>query len=518
MANIIGTSYEGGPDFYTRKAQQLGATIAGVRDRWAANREQERGRELAEIDRFFRAAQGMPQLATTWGEDIKARYGDKHPGVSEMIDEIKNRYETVAGAKRAWTDAWSGLQADYANRGQEIAAMPQSMPPVIPGGTGPSAFPLNVPNMGQVAAAQSHAQVQPGYFPRQAMQGLPPAQQLELNRLIQEEKFSIPDPMRVFDVNRDAPAEFKTLAAAESGQFGPPNSTLARAARIGFGLEQKPSVLQQQDYWMTERVAREENKQAAIRQSAEANEKAAKQRHEQQVARIKLQDSLARSRESNRFSHEKGLIDYRKEASGDAGTPRISAELLMRDSRSAVKDFDDGLRLVLKEKRGQELVLAKQAFLRSYGGRRPIPLSGAQARILAGEINSRVVDGSLPAEEAEAAAIRASADAMSRMGRGEGPVQAVKNGVEAALAAGSGGRQRPASTMPAEPAEPESLEPITDADEIGVSEPAIGEPEDDPADVRLEAESAIRERHPEWSDSQVDDAVEAFLRSQGGGR
>ncbi len=510
--NVIGVSYDS-PNWYSQKANQLGSTIASVRARWAENRERERAREVAEIERFFQAASGMPQLASTWGEEIKTKYGDRHPGVAEMVDEIRNRYEIVAGAKTAWTDQWSALQSGHEARGQEIAAMPAQMPPVVPGGGGPG-MPFAIPNMGRPAAAAEHAKVQPDYFPRQALQMLPPAQQLEVNRLIKEQQFDVPDAMRVFDVNRDAPAEIKTLAAAESGLLGPWEGPVAQASRIGVGLEQKPSTLQQQGYWTSERAAREEAQAEILDKTAAKNREAAEHRHGLQVSRMKLQDSLARSRETNRFSHEIGLIDHRKSAPGDGDgkAPRISAELLVRDSRSAVKDFDDGLKAATKGLTGRQIVAAKAAYLRQYGGRRPMALNHGQARILAGEINARVERGELDPEEAEQAAIRASADAMVRMSKGEGPVQAVKNGVAAALAF-----QAPAPAAASVPVEAEPvLEPISEADEEEIIEAPAPDLGADPVDIRVEAEEEIRRIHPEWTDAQVEDAVGAFLSREAG--
>lgn len=406
----LGVSYD--PDFYSSKARMAGEALRAISGSFARRREEREAKELDEISRFFEAVQSVPELANTWGEDLKARLGEKHPGVPEMVDAIKGRYAIAEGVKRqrdqaqqAWLNQWGQLDQGYAQQAEMVRGMPQTLPPPVAGSSPFSLLP-EMPNMGRVAAEQELNQTDPRYFARKALEQLPPEQQWFAAQAIGGNKsFEMPTPMTIFDPYRNLPAEQQALRAGLEGKTSPEELL---GSRVKLGLLQSPARQAFQKHETVEREARESHDVETAEADRAWRDKDRERRDAQMKKRLYLQDSLAQARDARRLAQSKELTDYRAEKTGEAGG--VSWQSLVADSETTKEAWDKGLREAMANPAGTK-AQAKKQYIQEHGTQ-PRVLGETQARRIARTMNQRVKDNLMTLDEAEDEAIGIAADFM----------------------------------------------------------------------------------------------------------
>jgi len=463
---VLGTSQD--PNFYHTQAARTGEALGMIMARLEQRREQKKQEELQQIDRFFKVAENYPEVAATWGQDIKRKYGEKHPGVGQMVDALQHRY-TLADAlkqrqneaKDSWLQNWDALNADFDQRTQWAAQMPEQAAVPFPdaGGWGP------YPNFAKDDAEAALQKTDPRYFSRKALEQLPPSLQVAAADWMKTgTSFEPPPPQTIFDPYKNLPTEQQALHAGLAGMTSPEQ---LEAARVKLGMKKSPSRAQFEEFQVADREDRQafdEKADAADREWRDADRDT---RARQSKERIGYQDSLARARESRRVGNEKGLIDYRSSKKvGDA--EEVDWSSLVKDSKSAQKDWDErrkqamqGLGDVSNAKRQE----ARDSFIQQAGPR-PQMLSETQARRMARELNLRVKEGDLSLDEAEDEALEMTSDIMAG---------------DSFPAARAANRQRTSQKVVAQ--------------------------------TREETRSEIEQMHPDWTPDQVEDAVNTYLWS-----
>lgn len=410
-------SYET-PGFQQDSAARIGSALAGIGDSFRRRKEEREQKELEEIDRFFKAAAQAPDLAATWGQDIKRKYGDKYSGVAPMVDLLARRYEVAdkirqqqQGGQEAWLQQWNQLNQGFQQQGQQIQQMPDAFPPPVAGSSPFSVMP-EMPNIEKMQAQEEYGKTDPRYFARKALEQLSPEQQFYGSQAIGMNKdFAMPAPMTVFDPYKNLPQEQQALHAGLQGLLSPEQLT---ASRGKLGLVQTPARQAFQKHETAEREARETHDTTEAEADRVWRDKDREIRDRQMRARMALQDSLSRAREARRVNNEKGLIDYRSEKEG--GGVAISWKGLVEDSKSAARDYDADLKEAMKGPDGKalptkEAIIAKKDFLNERGSR-PRVLSDAVARRIANSLTADIKAGELDPEEAIEEAYDIAADSM----------------------------------------------------------------------------------------------------------
>lgn len=475
---VLGTSVD--PNWERNKIQQTGEALSMVLNRLDQRREQKKAEELQEIDRFFKAAQAAPEVATTWGNQIKSKYGAKHPGVSEMVDVLQKRYDMAdqvrkqqEAGKNAWMTNWNTLNQGYQQQTAETAALPDQAPQVgaqMPGsGFGPpgiGALPVFGGNEYKEEAQRALKKVDPRYFSRKALEQLPPELQVAAADYLKSgTSFEPPTPMTIFDPYKNLPQEQQALYAGQEG-FTSPESY--QASRVKLGLEQSPSRKAFEKFSVEEREDRQTYETESREDDQAWRDSDREKRNTQMRSRLSYQDSLSRARESRRFANEKGLIDHRASKNGDGGAA-VSWDSLVSDSKQAQKDWDVRLKQAVQGLDGTAKTKAKIQFMQQ-NGQRPKPLLETQARRMARELNTAVTEGSLSIDEAEDEALDMTSDIMAG---------------DSYPAARAANRQRTMGNQ-------------------GTQD-------------RGELHTEISNMNPDWTDEQVEDAVNSYLWSQAEG-
>lgn len=461
---VLGTSQD--PNYYHNQAARTGEALGMILARLEQRREQKKQEELQQIDRFFKVAENYPEVAATWGQDIKRKYGNKHPGVNEMVDVLQHRY-TLADAmkqrqevaKNSWLQNWDALNADYGQQTQQAAQMPEQAAVPFPdaGGWGP------YPNYAKDEAEAALKKTDPRYFSRKALEQLPPELQVAASDFLKTgTAFELPPAATIFDPYKNLPTEQQALHAGLTGQTSPEQ---LEAARVKLGMKKSPSRAEFEKFQVEDREDRQAFDEAASEADRSWRDTDRDTRYRQSRERIGYQDALARAREARRVGNEKGLIDYRaskKVGEGDS----VDWDSLVKDSKSAQKDWDVRLKQSLQGIRDAKKRQAARAEFEKQAGPRPQMLSETQARRMARELNMRVKEGDLTLDEAEDEALEMTSDIMSG---------------DSFPAARAANRQR---TMQSK-----------------VSQ------------TRGEVRAEIENMHPDWTTDQVDDAVNNYLWS-----
>lgn len=520
------------PDFYARKLQMLGGTIESLRQRSEQRRQQKEQMDRAEVQRFLSAAEGMPELAGTWGQEIKKKYGAKYPEVGPIIDAISKRAELPAMIESAGNDFSSRVNAmeqQRAQREQQIAEMPDTIDVPVPmpqygpfGIVGQVLSPLGiqqqpitapVPNVEKQRALAEHQSVDPAYIPFMASQEMPYEQRLAAGIWAKQRGSSIPAPSGFDPFGDDLPDDIKAQLAAQKGLL---TGETGEAVTVRNKLKQSPARLQEQGYQQGERVARQEFSETE-RVARESNEeKAARRRLELEKERIEYQDRLARVRQDREFSNQSRLIDKRQRGEKEEDPVRDLGKLLGEDSRDAQESYDDELDQALTGLISpDDIEAAKSAFVAEHGAR-PSPISRVQARRIERHISDKIEAGEIDEADAEEEAANLVASYMAATGRGIPPGEAM------AIALGE---ESAPETTPREAArekvnkirangdvnKPEK--PRQKAEVALQSAPAATPAVVDPDRVK----AIIRKAHPNWTPAQIEKAASDYVAAKGGG-
>lgn len=519
-------------NFYARKLQMLGGTIEGLRQRAEERRQKKEQMELAEVQRFFSAAEGMPELASTWGSEIKAKYGSKYPGVGQMVDAISKRAELPAMVESAGTDFASRVNAmeqKRAQREQQIAQMPDTIDAQIPvpqygpfGAVGQALAPFGiqqqpvtvpVPNEEKQRAFAEHRSVDPAYIPFMAAQEMPYEQRLAAGIWAKQRGGSIPAPSP-FDAFGDDLSDQDKMALAVQREIitGEP----AEAWRVRAGLKQSPRRLQEQGYQRDERIADETfSERDRIARNTD-QEKQANRKLALEKERLEYAHRLAVAREDRNFTHQSDLISQR-EANEDGDiedTVKDLAKNLVDDSEFALDSYDDELdQAITGIISPKEIAEAKRKFVTERGSR-PASISRLQARQIERHVREQVEAGK--ADDPEAAASDIVAYYMAATGRGIAPSEAMNIALGKAEAPVATPKEKAREKVNKIKAKGDVNKPTEKKKAAATAlepAPAVTPADVDPGRVK----NIIRKAHPNWTDAQIDKEVAAYVASKGGG-
>lgn len=403
---LLGTST---PDPYYRfnQLQSLGNAFAIAAQKMEERRAKKQLREQQELERFFEAATRMPELADTWGQDLKRRLGSSNPEVVPIVDALAQRRQRAREAEQAVSAYDQQLQSLEQGYQQKTAAVSQ-MPDTLPG--------TPYPNLDKVIQGGEVAQVNPALFPTMAAQNLPPTQRRAAQVALKAQGIELPSQFSPFD---DLPAEAKGLLA---GQMGLLKGEPLQALRYGAGFEQTPAAKEYQQFAIDDR----EDRQAA--QVEDRNED----------ARIAVEREAARH--ANRIQEIAASKRGRAAGGGrerveeDPGSPLPAPEKPSKRkqlyaeisdlTKDAVAAYDADFRAAMS---GETLNKgkAKEAFLRERG-RRPSQAPPAMARAMEREIRRLTEDGTLTTrDEVDQAALAMASLYAAATSKGMSPTQAL---------------------------------------------------------------------------------------------
>lgn len=511
------------PDFYTRKLQMLGGTIESLRQRSEERRQRREQMDRAEVQRFLSAAEGMPELAGTWGQEIKKKYGAKYPEVGPIVDAISKRGELPAMVESAGNDFATrvdALEQQRTQREQQIAQMPDALPIFNPlAMMGGQIQPVTeIPNEEKQRAFAEHKSVDPSFIPFMAAQEMPYARRLAAGTWAKQRGGSIPAPSGFDPFGDDMPDDLKSVLAAQKGIL---TGETAEASRTRAGLKQSQKRLQEQGYQKGEREAKAEFSEEQ-RLAREANmEGIANRRLKLEKERIEYQHRLATAREDRAFSHQSSLISQRQAGeTGDESDPAKGlAKILVDDSSAAQKAYDKEMNQAFAGLiTPASIDAAKRKFVEEHG-ERPRAVSRIQARKIERSIRDRVEAGEIGEDEVEDAASNAAATYMAVTGRGFSPEEAI----DMAL-----GEKEIPDTTPRErkgvarrridkiKAEGDINEPP--AKEKKATAVALESKPEQGGDIDLgRVKDIIRKARPNLTEAQLDEEVAAYVAAKGGG-
>lgn len=339
------------PNFYSRKAAQGAETLQMIVAAVKAKEERKRQLEMSEIDRFFKMAQEMPELADTWGADIAKKYGEKYPGVAPTVQAYQQRGQIAGQIKKAgesWMEAMQQLEAGHVARQTAFGELPDTID--MPGALGP----IQAPNPNKAAMQQEIAAVNPAMFPLMAMQKLKPIDRMRAKVWAKSQGIDLPSDPDLF--GDDLTAQQKAVLLTQMGWL---TGESAEAARNAASLRLSQADEEKQTFDKGEREARERHDTAERKAREQATE-----------GQTKLTDRLARERQGIETRDQKSVAAYKAglrvdDDDEDGGGKRsvLDWKAVHDDANAGVKDYDDRL----KESTSKDSV---EATLADYKARR----------------------------------------------------------------------------------------------------------------------------------------------------
>jgi hypothetical protein len=403
---VLGTS-TGDPNFYQRKIANLSDALGGAFAAAQARRDQQQQRELEEIKTFYAMALKDPELASVMGDSYKAKYGDKYPTLSPMIDLLQNRAretKKITDAGDVFYANQQTIEQKYAQDQAALAAMPDQVEVKVPvpsfGMAGPRAAALAgeahmgevaipVPNVEKVTRQAQLSQVQPALFEHFASLMMSPA---DRHRARIAGALTQPEP-QLFGEHSDLPPDQRALAMATAGYLGLPDSDSYEAARIGAHLQQSPEKLQEQGFTTSEREAKAKT---------QAEDRTA--REEAQTERQREADRLERGRMGYADSIERGHIAQRAENdTGGRGKTKPLWKTAVEESTSRIEEWEGGLKTAMH---GSDVPAERKRDYILANGARPARLSADAAAKIEQRVRDAVKAGHVGPEDAESATAR----------------------------------------------------------------------------------------------------------------
>lgn len=452
-SDIIATGTSN-PNFYAQKMAALGDTVASFAAAHRQRKAQADAQAQAEIESAFKLMAQYPELADSWGESLKAKYGTSHPEVAGLVDVVKNRRalaDEIPAAGRKWEGAWGDLESRHAADQQALQAMPDwtqvsapmslatspifsnaAAPPQPPlrsaigdnavpelspymAGAGPQApmkaaenVTLTLPNAEKLAKAKQLAQVNPDMFPVQALGKLSPAERLRANVYAKSMGYDVPDTT-VLDRLKMLPEKARAQEMIRLGMI-PEGSDTADVIAYENKLKLAPATREVFDHEDEAQEAKHDNRLDELETSDEL-----------QTARLTYADSLRVAAHDRTVSGQKEIIDYREskrpaesDGAADAGTDQKQLrKSIVVDSKTATSDWDARARaaLVGLEGKARERAIAR---FEAENGKRPVPVPEVVANRIAAQIAERKLSG----DDALEASIRATSAYMAERKRG----------------------------------------------------------------------------------------------------
>jgi hypothetical protein len=331
------------PDYRRESVYKFGNALQQVAAELQGQQDQKKALALGEVQRFFREAQEMPELASTWGPDLARRVGPQFPEVPYLVQAMQGRAQQAASIKGDFqsylgaVDTAKGHLTDLqaaANQMPDTITIPPQPPPGWQGGEIPGP-PQTLPNPAKQPLMQSLQAAQSVGVPRTALNSL--TAQQEFNARLYAEAIDpkhqgvaamLPAPLTGFD-----PRKLGT---------GPESKILLYAMLKGL-----PPDLTQMSQWKPE-------DQQAVRQFLTLDPAGAEvwklgtqfqnsasleaTRHQHQIdseilhnrdaaGRIYLSHQLTAAQEDQTFKNRVGLLDQQGKLFGNnTGDPLIAAQ------------------------------------------------------------------------------------------------------------------------------------------------------------------------------------------------
>ncbi len=403
---LLGTSPTD-PYYRFNQLQGLGNAFAIAAQKMDERKAKKQQREQQELERFFEAATRMPELADTWGQDIKRRMGATNPEVVPIVDALSQRRKRAQEAEQAvqaYDQQLQGLEQGYQAKTSALSQMPDTFP-----GT-------PYPNLDKVIQQGEVAQVNPSLFPVMAAQNLPPTQRRAAQVALKAQGVELPSQFSPFD---DLPGEAKGLLA---GQMGLLQGEPLQALRYGAGLEQTPAAEAYQEFAIDDR---EDRQQAQVEDRDEdariAVDKEAA-RHANRIQEIRLSGSL-RGRGGAARKEEEDPNSPLPAPEKPSKRKQLSAEI-SEMTKDAVTAYDADFRATMSGEtfnKGK----AKEAFLKERG-KRPQVAPPAIARQMEAEIRRLTEDGTLTTrDEVDQAALAMASLYAAATSKGMSPSRAL---------------------------------------------------------------------------------------------
>lgn len=394
------------PDWKSDKINRLGQAVAGAFSSYQARKEQERQREMEEIQNFLSLAQQYPELATSQGGEFKAKYGERYPLVGGMVDVLGNKASEAAAVRAAgekWLATQQQMESGYAQRQQAVAALPDQVPApgfewLPPEVTSQVPVPM-VPNPAKQQAAAAVAGINPAMAPLLAAQQLTPQERARARLWAQANKIPMPTEFDAFD---DLSPEGRAVLAQQMGLL----TGVAGDWALAQGeMTVSPADLAAREHSTGERVARQEYG---------TSERLAEQEFRQQTRTEDVDQSAvehARRLEIERIRDQRSG----RRASGDGKGVQLW-ERALDESEALVGGWAAGL--TAAKETAADKPKAAQSYMTTRG-RRPAELTPAQARTIQRELAERVGDGVIDAAEADTLMAEMVAEYTTWTGKGK---------------------------------------------------------------------------------------------------
>lgn len=376
-----------------------------------------------ELERFFNAATHMPELADTWGADLKRRYGASSPEIIPIVDALAQRQQRARdaqGAVNAYDQQLDSMERSYQSKSAAVGQMPDTYPDTP------------YPNLDKVIAQGELDQLNPSLFPVMAAQQLPSAQRRAAQVALKAQGVELPGQFSPFD---DLPAESKGLLA---GQMGLLSGEPLDALRYGAGFEQTPAARGYQQFVAEDREDRQasdEARAAASNQSLIEKEAARHANRMAEIAANKRRGSAgggggsraagSREQEDDGFYPDDVPDDDVEPRRVGAAKGRTLSTEITELTKDAVGAYDADFKMEMEGLDTRAKGKRKAEFLKDRG-RRPQTAPPAHARAMEREIRRLVDSGQLTSrDEVDQAAMAMAALYAAATSKGFSPSEAL---------------------------------------------------------------------------------------------
>lgn len=362
------------PDFYQRKLALARQSLASMAEGYRRRQAEAEERELREIEMFKSAVQAMPELAHTWGQELKKKYGDRY-GVGPTVDVLtqRDRLRTgVESAGREFYNTWDQMAQEYQARQQRVQGQPDYLPSML----GP------VPNFGKAMEQRELGKIDPTRMAQAAAAALPPSKRAAaLAWAKQEYGQEIPDysTANMFQV---LPKDQAALYALDQFPQMDQTGEIRNSLRYGLELEQSPQRLQEQGFQRDQAGAAREAETAQIG-TRDANARALEDlKYRHSLDRITANEASQR----RVLDHRRVLFPPRDPAGRQKDETRTDFNSILKDNDRRIRDWEGRLRSQSLGARDKKEAAAKRTAYESSNPR-PRRLTNSEARALSTVIN-----------------------------------------------------------------------------------------------------------------------------------
>jgi hypothetical protein len=417
---LLGTTTSD-PDFYSRKIGALGDTMRGFIGVMEQRKAKKQEKQKQEIETFLAAASANPELASTWGQDLKTRLGKDNPELAPLVDLLANRHQKLAEvdqAGQAWTGGWDKIDQDYRAKQAAAQAMPDQM--AIPNPFG--GIFAEIPNPQKQTAQQELAARDPQQFGLEALGQLTPSQRLAAQVWAKSKGYEMPKAPSQFDPYGDDLPEWARMGyAVQQGKVG---GELADAWRYDRELQSSPADQEYRQFQENTATVKDKNERERLTQQ-----------HNQNLEKLTETERLAKLRQERHFSGMAGLENLRASNNPRAaaaapsdigGKGGINWKSFQAEHKAVVEDFDSRRRTHLGlEADATKKDRANEEFVKN-NGRRPAPLTESYARRMQKTLKEKVAAGEVSEADATAEMSRMVQEWTSLTSHGATPEAAIR--------------------------------------------------------------------------------------------